>query len=183
MGSHIENIPPIIKDKNSHFSLFLLKDSILYEFTAHDMMIREVKRNITNQTFRSSIVEELLLTGENNYIQYQNDICIFSEMSEQVNNDLNINSEGSIIITLISIIFIMNFFQTFPQKYLYEFSKTTQEFFQIDHNTNENYFSNILNINQSIDYFANFVIPSLYNNQTYYQNIKNKFNKGNYLFT
>ncbi len=150
----------------------------MYEFTAHDMMIREVKKNITNQTFRSTIVEEILLTGENSYIQYQNDISIFSEVSEQVNNDLNINSEGSIIITLISVIFIINFFQTFPQKYLYEFSKTTQEFLQIDHITNENYFSKIHNLEEAINHFADFVIPSLYNNKTYYQNIKNKFNKG-----
>jgi hypothetical protein len=177
-GGHIENIPPIKKDKNSHFSLIFFKDSTLYEFTGHDMMLREIKKNVSKVSITRTIFDEILKTGDNNQILYQNDITIFSEISEQVDQDVNLNSEGSMVIMIISIIFIVNFFNTNPENLLYKYSETTKQFFELDHISGYDYVHNFDLIDQAVDYFSDKIIPYLYNQNSYYRKVINSTLKG-----
>jgi hypothetical protein len=170
-GGHIENIPPIKKDKNSHFSLIFFKDSTLYEFTGHDMMLREIKKNVSKVSITRTLMDEILQTGENNQIIYQNDITIFSEINEQADQDVNLNSEGSMVIIIISIIFIINFFHTNPENVLYKFTETTKQFFELDHISGYNYVHNFDYLDQAVDYFSDNIIPYLYYENSYYKKV------------
>ena len=142
------------------------------------MILREIKRNVSQTSVYRSILDEILKTGKNNKIIYQNDISIFSEKNELPDEDLNLNSEGSMIIFSISIIFIVNFFHTNPENFLFKFSETTKQFFELDHFTGKDYVNNFNSMNQVIDYFSDNIIPYLYNETSYYQKVIDTSSKG-----
>ena len=169
LKDQIKKIPPINRDNNFHYSLFYYKDTTLYEFTSHDSMLREVKLNLTNTGVRSAIHEEILKTGSKSYIKYLNDVTIFSENLIQFIEKTNINTEGTVVIIIISFIFILSFFITNPEKYLWEFKKTSQILFDL-YNNSTDFTQNVKSINDSVDYFINNVFPNLYNDNTYYRN-------------
>ena len=178
LGSQIKKIPPINRDNNFHYSLFYYKDTTLYEFTSHDSMLREVKLNLTNNGVRSVILEEILKTGSKSYIKYLNDVTIFSENLIQSIEKTNLNTEGTVVIMIISLIFIVSFFITNPEKYLWEFKKTSQILFDL-YNNSTDFTQNVKSINDSIDYFINNVFPNLYNDNTYYKNQTIRMNNCN----
>ena len=169
LKDQIKKIPPINRDYNFHYSLFYYKDTTLYEFTSHDSMLREVKLNLTNTGVRSAIHEEILKTGSKSYIKYLNDVTIFSENLIQFIEKTNLNTEGTVVIIIISFIFILSFFITNPEKYLWEFKKTSQILFDL-YNNSTDFTQNVKSINDSVDYFINNVFPNLYNDNTYYRN-------------
>lgn len=173
IGDLIDKIPLNKKDLNSHYSLFFLNESTLFEFTGHDYMIREVQKNISNSSIRSKILDEIQKTGDDKLMKYQNDITIFSENEEQVNEDINLSSEGTLVIVIISILFIINFFDTNPQQYLYDYASTINQYVNVDINTGIDMTNKFQNLNQTIDFLVNSIIPTVYNNNTFYQNLIN----------
>ena len=162
------------------YSLFFLKNSILYEYFPYYHLLLEVKtdNDLLTQGNITEVIESHVLSNQS---QYDNDFFIFSEINELPKETaLSFSLFNFFMLILSAILLIVNFIIVNPEK----------SYYQLNSLYNTMFFTNIINsvsegteITNSIDEmketFTTILMESIYNNDDTEYNFMNSDDSNN----
>jgi len=114
--SILEDIPNITNDisEENNYNLFFLHMGDLYEFqTTEKILVKKSKTSINIMNVRDHLFNEIM--KKNDQFIYENDFTIFNIVEPEREKDQNSKTEGIFVVTLVTILFIINFFLHNPQ--------------------------------------------------------------------
>jgi hypothetical protein len=137
-GDRLDKLIQKERSPDESYSLFLIKGTTLFEFKAHSRTLVIVGENISDSNVREQLLEHLVNENDKKKadVTYKHDCTIFSELEDQVADNFSSSSEGILLITILSLLFVINFFIVVPQNIFFGIRDMNLNFFETSANGN-----------------------------------------------
>ena len=133
--NRLEKVKPNEENKDTFFSLFFVKDNQLIEICTQnkEIQVNVLEKNVTEAKAKDKILKYIISENENGSrgIKYMEDINVFTEVEDTDEDGENLKNDGIVVIVIMSIIFMINFFLVNPENIFYDMRTNFVNFFRV----------------------------------------------------
>ena len=154
------------------YSLFFLRDETLFEWREYSGELIKVSKNLSPEFAREAIFDYVKLKNNESEVIYEEDITIFSELSDDPLENIEATSKNCLLTLVLAVVYILNFLFVFPQNNFFDLkSSFSSRFDLVDEiqkdNTSPSKIESLRNL------FINNILKYIYDSNINTNNIKN----------